>query len=222
MTAQAAEPEARWLLGSKHHDLERAPRLEPRPLERRQRLEGTQDPDDAVVPARVRDRVRVGTRAHRGQARLGPGPAGEDVADRVLPDGQACVAGGLADLLALRRPVVMGILNVTPDSFSDGGAFLSAAAALAHAERMVLDGADIIDIGAESSRPYGNAIAVSAEEERRRLEIVLPAAVHVPTPTHEMEYNELEEAPIDWGASWIDHAVPFQRSITGVTPPARF
>jgi hypothetical protein len=37
-----------------------------------------------------------------------------------------------------------------------------------------------------------------------------------------MEYNELEEAPIDWGASWIDHAVPFQRSITGVTPPARF
>jgi dihydropteroate synthase len=76
----------------------------------------------------------------------------------------------------------MGILNVTPDSFSDGGAFLSPDAAVAHAEQMVAEGADIIDIGAESSRPYGNAIAVSAEEELRRLEFVLSAAVRMGPP----------------------------------------
>jgi dihydropteroate synthase len=72
-------------------------------------------------------------------------------------------------LLALRRPLVMGVLNVTPDSFSDGGAFLEPDAAIAHAQRMAADGADIIDIGAESTRPYGNASTVPAEEELRRL-----------------------------------------------------
>jgi dihydropteroate synthase len=88
----------------------------------------------------------------------------------------------LADLLALRRPVVMGILNVTPDSFSDGGVFFARDAAIAHAGQMVGEGADIIDVGAESTRPYGNAVAVSAEEERRRLESVLPAAIGMGLP----------------------------------------
>jgi dihydropteroate synthase len=94
----------------------------------------------------------------------------------------AAKADALSDLLALRRPVVMGILNITPDSFSDGGAFLSPDAAVAHAEQMVMEGADIIDIGAESTRPYGNAVAVSAAEELRRLEFVLPAAVRMGRP----------------------------------------
>jgi dihydropteroate synthase len=94
----------------------------------------------------------------------------------------AANADALASLLALRRPLVMGILNVTPDSFSDGGAFLSSDAAVAHAEQMVAEGADIIDIGAESTRPYGNAVRVSAEEELRRLEFVLPAAVRIGRP----------------------------------------
>ena len=85
----------------------------------------------------------------------------------------------LASLLALRRPLVMGILNVTPDSFSDGGAFLDPGAAIAHAERMAAEGADIIDIGAESTRPYGNAKAVPAEEELRRLAGVLPAVARL-------------------------------------------
>src|SRR5260221_10594818 len=88
----------------------------------------------------------------------------------------------LARLLALQRPVIMGILNVTPDSFSDGGAFLSPDAAVAYAQRMVTEGADIIDIGAESTRPYGSAVAVSAAEELRRLELVLPAAVRMGRP----------------------------------------
>ncbi|MGI9066650.1 MAG: dihydropteroate synthase [Pyrinomonadaceae bacterium] len=68
------------------------------------------------------------------------------------------------------RTLVMGVLNVTPDSFSDGGAFFSLESALAHAEQMIAEGADIIDIGGESTRPGGAAI-VSAEEE---LERVLP------------------------------------------------
>jgi dihydropteroate synthase len=85
----------------------------------------------------------------------------------------------LASLLALQRPLVMGILNVTPDSFSDGGTFLDPEAAVAHAQRMAADGADIIDIGAESTRPYGNAKAVPAEEELGRLAPVLPAVARL-------------------------------------------
>jgi dihydropteroate synthase len=66
------------------------------------------------------------------------------------------------------RTVIMGILNVTPDSFSDGGRHNRPDDALRHAEAMLADGADVIDIGAESTRPYG-AVQVSAEEEMERL-----------------------------------------------------
>ena len=65
------------------------------------------------------------------------------------------------------RTLVMGVLNVTPDSFSDGGQFLSLDRAIAHAEQMIADGADIIDIGGESTRP-GSAF-VSEEEELKRV-----------------------------------------------------
>ena len=58
-----------------------------------------------------------------------------------------------ADIFKIGRPLIMGILNITPDSFSDGGKYFSAESALAHARKMVADGADIIDIGAESTRP---------------------------------------------------------------------
>ena len=63
----------------------------------------------------------------------------------------------------------MGILNVTPDSFSDGGRFFDPRRAIAHAASMAAEGADIIDIGAESTRPYGGAAAVSADDEIARL-----------------------------------------------------
>jgi dihydropteroate synthase len=65
------------------------------------------------------------------------------------------------------RTLVMGVLNVTPDSFSDGGQFFSFDQAIAHAERMIAEGADIIDIGGESTRPGSEF--VSAEEELRRV-----------------------------------------------------
>lgn len=70
-------------------------------------------------------------------------------------------------LLSLERPIVMGILNLTPDSFSDGGLYTSAAKALAHVEQMLAEGATIIDIGGYSSRP--GATDIPAEEELRRV-----------------------------------------------------
>ena len=95
----------------------------------------------------------------------------------------ALASGGvLRALLAKGRPLVMGVLNVTPDSFSDGGRFLDPTAAVAQAQRLVAEGADIVDIGAESTRPYGDAVAVSRDEERARLARVLPAAVALGVP----------------------------------------
>jgi dihydropteroate synthase len=88
----------------------------------------------------------------------------------------------LARLLAAGRPLVMGILNVTPDSFSDGGRFLDPARARMQAERMVADGADILDIGAESTRPYGGAVPVSLEDEMARLTPVLGDAIALGRP----------------------------------------
>jgi dihydropteroate synthase len=85
-------------------------------------------------------------------------------------------------LLALGRPLVMGILNVTPDSFSDGGRFIDPAKAVAHAGLMAQQGADILDIGAESTRPYGGATPVSAEDEMARLSRVLPAVLKLGLP----------------------------------------
>lgn len=72
-------------------------------------------------------------------------------------------------------PKIVGILNVTPDSFSDGGKFTSLQQALSHLEKMILEGADVIDIGAESTRP--TATPISAEEEWARLEKILPAVI---------------------------------------------
>ena len=70
---------------------------------------------------------------------------------------------------------IVGILNVTPDSFSDGGKFNSFDAALNHLQKLLQDGADVIDVGAESTRP--KATPIQAEEEWRRLEKILPAVV---------------------------------------------
>src|SRR3954470_1916741 len=67
----------------------------------------------------------------------------------------------------LDRPLLMGVVNVTPDSFSDGGRFLDRDAAIAHALKLVEDGADIVDIGGESSRP--GSLPTSVEEELERI-----------------------------------------------------
>lgn len=88
----------------------------------------------------------------------------------------------LAALFALGRPLVMGVLNVTPDSFSDGGQFMDPAVAVAHAAEMAQQGADILDIGAESTRPYGDPVPVSTDDEKARLAPVLPDVVKLGLP----------------------------------------
>ncbi|MBN9061264.1 MAG: dihydropteroate synthase [Rhizobiales bacterium] len=80
------------------------------------------------------------------------------------------------------RPAVMGVVNVTPDSFSDGGQFHAPERAIARVAELIAQGADIIDIGAESTRPYGDAQAVDADEEMARLAPVLPEAARLGVP----------------------------------------
>jgi dihydropteroate synthase len=87
----------------------------------------------------------------------------------------------LRDLFAGPVPVVMGVLNITPDSFSDGGKFVSPDAALVQARRMIAEGAGILDIGAESTRPYGSQ-PVSADEELQRLRDILPTVALLGIP----------------------------------------
>jgi dihydropteroate synthase len=92
--------------------------------------------------------------------------AGENFPHRAYQLGQHSLA------ITPGKTLVMGILNFTPDSFSDGGKFNTLDSAMRHAEQMLKDGADIIDIGAESTRPYGSQ-KISAEEELDRLMPVL-------------------------------------------------
>jgi dihydropteroate synthase len=96
--------------------------------------------------------------------------------------GVAAGENALAPLLAKSRPLVMGVLNVTPDSFSDGGRFLEPRAAIAHARRLVDEGADVLDIGAESTRPYGGAVRVPPQDERARLEPILSEVIALGIP----------------------------------------
>jgi dihydropteroate synthase len=87
----------------------------------------------------------------------------------------------LRTILSGRYPAVIGVLNLTPDSFSDGGQFLAPERALAQARRMVAEGAAIIDIGAESTRPYG-AQPIPAEQELERLRPVLAEVISLGVP----------------------------------------
>jgi dihydropteroate synthase len=82
--------------------------------------------------------------------------------------------------LDLSRPLIMGVVNVTPDSFSDGGRFIDPARAIAHAQALIAEGADLLDIGGESSRP--GAQGVSANEELQRVLPVVRALRHAPVP----------------------------------------
>jgi dihydropteroate synthase len=100
----------------------------------------------------------------------------------------------LSALLSRPTPAVMGVLNVTPDSFSDGGQFIAPERALAQARRMIAEGADIVDIGAESTRPYG-AQPVSAEEELQRLRPVLGRAVGLGAP---VSIDSMKSAVVAW------------------------
>ncbi|MBF8291575.1 MAG: folP [Steroidobacteraceae bacterium] len=114
--------------------------------------------------------------------------------------------------LNLDIPVVMGVLNVTPDSFSDGGRFAELPAALAQAERLAGEGAAIIDVGGESTRP--GAASVDVDEELRRVipvierlvgRLAVPVSVDTSKP-------EVMRAAIAAGASMINDVIRVSRS----------
>lgn len=115
--------------------------------------------------------------------------------------------------LLLDRTLLMGVVNVTPDSFSDGGQFLDAAQAVEHAKRLIEEGADILDVGAESSRPGSDP--VSDDEEWARLEPVLDAVLSstgVPVSVDTYKAATARRA-LERGAHMIN-------DITGLTDPA--
>ena len=105
--------------------------------------------------------------------------------------------------IALDRPQVMGIVNVTPDSFSDGGAHASTSAALHHCEQLLADGADLLDIGGESTRP--GSPAVSLEDELARVLPVVREAVRLQVPISVDTYKtEVMRAVLDLGADIVN------------------
>jgi dihydropteroate synthase len=115
----------------------------------------------------------------------------------------------LPALLSRPYPVVMGVLNVTPDSFSDGGQFAAPEPALAQARRMIAEGADIIDIGAESTRPYGSE-PISAEEELQRLQPVLPEIVALGIP---VSIDSMKSAVVAWA---LDQGAAIANDVWGL------
>ena len=118
--------------------------------------------------------------------------------------------------LRLERPLLMGIVNVTPDSFFDGGRFCDPQRAVAHALRLVEEGADLLDIGAESTRP--GALPVDVQEERRRLVPVVAAvakAVSVPISV-DTSKSEVARAAIDAGAIMVNDVTALRGDSTMV------
>lgn len=111
--------------------------------------------------------------------------------------------------LALDRPLIMGVVNVTPDSFSDGGHYLRLDAALDHARRLIDEGADFLDIGGESTRP--GAAAVSLDEERRRVLPVLEALASAGVPLSvDTQKPELMRDAVAAGAAMINDVNGFE------------
>jgi dihydropteroate synthase len=111
--------------------------------------------------------------------------------------------------IQLNEPRVMGIVNVTPDSFSDGGQFLNSIAALKHCESLLREGADILDIGAESSRP--GAAAVSWHDEWQRVQLVLQGALSLGCPVSlDTTKAELMERALAMGVDIINDINAFR------------
>jgi dihydropteroate synthase len=110
----------------------------------------------------------------------------------------------------LTRPRVMGIVNVTPDSFSDGGRFADAGSAIAHCEQLLREGADILDIGGESTRP--GARAPSADEELARVLPVLHHTVTLGVPVSvDTSQPRVMQAALDLGADIVNDVRALQR-----------
>jgi dihydropteroate synthase len=132
--------------------------------------------------------------------------------NRAVSTGSNAHSDMLRRLLAKDRTLVMGVVNVTPDSFSDGGRFLDPQAAIAQARRLAAEGADILDIGAESTRPYGGAVRVSDDEERARLLPVLPEVIGLGRPVSiDTMKAAIAASAIDLGAAMVNDVWGLQR-----------
>jgi dihydropteroate synthase len=106
------------------------------------------------------------------------------------------------------NPKLMGVVNVTPDSFSDGGRYLDADAAVRHGEELVRDGAAILDVGGESTRP--GAVEVDEVEELRRIEPVVAALAGDATVSIDTSKLTVAEAALDAGASIVNDVTAFK------------
>lgn len=105
--------------------------------------------------------------------------------------------------LALDRPLIMGVVNVTPDSFSDGGQYLDTRQAVAHAQALIAEGADMLDVGGESTRP--GAQPVSLDEERRRVLPVVEALADCGVPLSvDTQKPQLMREAVAAGAAMIN------------------
>ena len=134
----------------------------------------------------------------------------DDVAVQRLPRGSRWRVRGRD--LALDHPIVVGILNVTPDSFSDGGQFASTDAAVEQAMRMAADGADVIDVGGESTRPQ-NARPVSAADECARvIPVIREIARRLPESVISVDTvkSDVAEAALDAGAHVVNDVSGFR------------
>jgi dihydropteroate synthase len=107
---------------------------------------------------------------------------------------------------------LVGILNITPDSFSDGGQFMTPEAAIAQARKLFIDGAELVDVGAESTRPQASAL--TAAQERARLEPVLPALLAEFPGRLSLDTYHPETA--DWALSLGDVVI---NDVTGMSNP---
>jgi dihydropteroate synthase len=136
-----------------------------------------------------------------GPVESGPESGHESGRESFLACGRFC--------LSLDRPLVMGIVNVTPDSFSDGGRFLAPASAIAAARRLVGEGADIVDLGAESTRP--GAAAVTEDQEWARIEPVLAGLTDLQCPVSvDTRHPSVMARAIGAGASIINDIEGFR------------
>ena len=125
--------------------------------------------------------------------------------------------------ISLDRPLVMAILNVTPDSFSDGGKFLAVDDALRHIETVAADGADMIDIGGESTRP-GSSQVDAAEEIARTVPVIEAAAKRFDLPISiDTTKSEVARAALDAGAEIVNDisGLRFDETIAAVVASAR-
>lgn len=125
-------------------------------------------------------------------------------ADTSIPDGSARVWRVRSGEISLLRPVVMGILNVTPDSFSDGGRYHDVGAALERAQGMVDEGAQIIDVGGESTRPGAGGVSIE-EETARVLPVLRALRPRLPVPLSvDTRRAAVARAALDEGADIVN------------------